>query len=176
MGSTYALWDVQDVEKFCAHIATLFCNRTRTRLSAADMEDLVAYLVAETWRLSEKFRPTTPAARFRSYAHGQLCYRCTDWMRSHRGRSRWQWADHSYERIRPQLVSLDAPIGDDGSGGTLGDTLPSRAGDGSPDRDEAPLWLHDLGDSTRAADTALLRAEFRRRARGRARRKRALRG
>jgi DNA-binding NarL/FixJ family response regulator len=30
-----------------------------------------------------------------------------DWIRRHRGRTKWQWADDTYERPRTKLVSLD---------------------------------------------------------------------
>lgn len=175
LNTTYALADMEDVEGFCSRVAHLFCNRTRTRLDAADFEDLVSFLIAECWRLSERYTPTTSRARFKSYAYGPLTYRCTDWTRKHLGRSKWQWSNGKvYERERPQVASLDRPIGDGAD--TLGSSLANGAGDGPADRDTSLSWFHGAGDRQRAADTALLRADCRRRARARAERRRADRG
>ena len=53
---------------------------------------------------------------------GRLSNRCTDWLRQHRGRTRWQFAGHTYEPTIPKPVSLDAPAaGDDGS--TVGENV-----------------------------------------------------
>lgn len=154
LNSTYRLHDIDDVEAFCAHVAQLFYGRTQTRLSPSEHEDLIAYLIVETSKLSERYTPTTPQARFHSYAHSLLNHRCTDWLRLHRGRSRWSWGDGTvYERKRPTLLSLDRAAGNDPEGDPLGSTLADRSGDDEADRvarDDARLFaaadLHSAGD------------------------------
>jgi RNA polymerase sigma factor (sigma-70 family) len=168
LGSTYSLHDVEDVEEFCGHIARLFYSRTEIRLTHSEHDDLVAYLIAECWKLSERYNPTSPYARFRSYAHSLLSRRCIDWMRSHRGRSRWQWKDHSYERKRPQLISLDAVVSYDDHARTLGEFVADRTGDPAAGGDSDLAWLFAQGNRERNRDFRVLRKEFAARTRQRA--------
>jgi DNA-directed RNA polymerase specialized sigma24 family protein len=162
-----------DIEALCWQVAHKYCQSIQSYLEPADVEDLAAFLLVEAWKASERYAPITETARFSSYARRILGARCVDWYRLRFGRTVWKFRDREYRRERPVVLSLDAPRGDDG---TLGQSLASRPGDGSPDRDASLSWFHGAGDQQRAADTALLRAESRRRARVRAERKRAERG
>lgn len=159
--ATLKLHEIDDVTGFCAHIATLYCARSRTNLNAADYDDLIQYLTVECWRLSERFQPTTPKARFRPYAQSQLNYRCVDWLRTntHNKRTKWQWSGGKvYERERVVLVSIDKPLhGDNDDSGTLADTLVGSAGDLAADRGSALDWLVRAGDSETHRDLAILR-------------------
>ena len=116
------LHDVRDVELYCARIL----HRANLTLAHHDSEDLLAYLVETCWELSLVYRPNGQPARFSSYAAPILQRRVTDWQRKTKGRTRWTFRDHIYERPRPILVSLDSvtPELD-----RLGASLDPRAGD-----------------------------------------------
>jgi hypothetical protein len=179
LSELYALHDVRDVEALCQVVAHKYCQSIQSYLEPTDVEDLTAFLLVEAWKASERYAPTTETARFSSYVRRVLGARCVDWYRLRFGRTVWKFHDREYRRSRPVLISLDAPRSGDGGRlerGTLGEAVGGRPGDGSPDRLEDPLWIHDCGDQSRLADSAILRAESRRRARDRAERKRALRG
>jgi DNA-directed RNA polymerase specialized sigma24 family protein len=176
LSETYALHDVRDIEALCWQVAHKYCQSIQSYLEPADVEDLVAFLLVEAWKASERYSPITQTARFSSYARRILGARCVDWYRLRFGRTVWKWSDgREYRRERRVVLSLNAPRGANNEG-TLGESLRSQPGDGPPDRLEDPLWIHDCGDQSRLADTAILRAESRRRARVRAERKRAERG
>jgi hypothetical protein len=167
----YELHDVDDVEALCEHVANLWARRTQTRLSPADHEDLVAFLIAEAWRLGERFRPTAATAKFRSYAMSLLPYRATDWLRqspSGSGRTRWTFATNSYERPVVHTLSLDAPLADDHEG-TLRDTVSDLSADPAGDRGEALDWLFAVASREAERDLHRLRDEHARRTRERTR-------
>jgi hypothetical protein len=104
----YSLHDIDDVEALCARSARAWATKTEARLSPEDMESLVAFLIAAVWTMSERYDPDRSSS-FKAVVLGRLGNRSTDWFRQHRGRTRWRWSDGTtYERERPQLVSLDA--------------------------------------------------------------------
>lgn len=160
LNATYRLHDVGDVEALCVRAARRYCDRTRTRLQPVDFDGLVAFLVAAAWRCGDRYDPSR-GVKFSALLNGILSNRCTDWMRQFRGRTKWQWATHSYERQRPQPLSLDAPAGDDGR--TLADFVADR--DGDPQADRGSVAFRELlADRDREApwDQALCRAAARR--------------
>lgn len=57
--------------------------------------------------MSTRYDPARSTS-FKAIVIGRLSNRCVDWMRQHRGRTRWQFAGHTYERELPRPVSLDA--------------------------------------------------------------------
>jgi DNA-directed RNA polymerase specialized sigma24 family protein len=178
--SKLALFDVDDGEAFVERVARNWCRRTRSDLTAADREDMHAYLLAELWRVGERFSPTEPTASFRSYAYSILSFRCTDWLRqapSGSGRTRWAWSTHTYERPVVHTLSLDAPLlGDDPAADhhSLAERVASDGGDPQVARlaDERERFdAAALRDESR--NFAVLRAEFARRSTGRTRSRRA---
>jgi DNA-directed RNA polymerase specialized sigma24 family protein len=96
-----ALHDVRDCEALCTHVI----QRSRLNLSHHDSEDLLAYLISEAWLLSERYEPG--GITFSTWATTTLRVRAYDWLRSRRGRTRWQFHDRVYARPQPVLVSFD---------------------------------------------------------------------
>jgi hypothetical protein len=115
LSSTFALHDVRDVESFTGQIV----ERSGLRLSVSDREELHVYLIEECWLLSRRY-DGSGGSRFAAWAKTTLGLRCIDWQRQRYGRTRWKFAGYTYERGRPQLVSLDA---DDPEHYQLGTTL-----------------------------------------------------
>jgi hypothetical protein len=70
---------------------------------------------------------------FKAIVLGRLGNRCVDWIRQHRGRTRWQFAGHTHEREIPRTVSLDAPAGE------RGDPLGASIGSGNGDPEAGAL-------------------------------------
>jgi hypothetical protein len=64
--------------------------------------------------MSERYDPELFSS-FEAIVRNRLSNRCTDWLRQHRGRTRWQFSGHTYERTIEQPVSLDAAAGEDGT-------------------------------------------------------------
>jgi hypothetical protein len=114
LASRYELFDIPDVEALCARAARGWTTKTEAPLSPEDMESLVAFLIAAVWRMSRTYDPARSSS-FKAIALGRLSNRSTDWFRTHRGRTRWQFSGHTYERELPQPVSLDAPTGEEGA-------------------------------------------------------------
>jgi DNA-directed RNA polymerase specialized sigma24 family protein len=112
------LFDIDDAARFVGAIAT----RTTFRLTFHDREDLEQFLLVELWRLSERYEPG--GISFSTLAGTTLRRRLVDWQRSRFGRTKWQFADHVYERPRVELVSLDDPERD-----PLGPSLAGRGVD-----------------------------------------------
>ncbi len=135
------LHDVADAEALAASIV----YGSGLELSYHDAEDLHAYLVATAWQLSLVYEPG--GISFSSWAGTTLRRRLVDWQRQRFGRTRWQFAGRSYERARPQLVSLDDPEHD-----RLGDDLTARGGDPEADCDSGLGGLYAARDRARAAD------------------------
>src|SRR3954465_538374 len=62
-----ALYDLKDVEAFCNAALDKTLKRWRASLEHGDRDDALAYLISETWRISERFNPArTPS--FAAYA------------------------------------------------------------------------------------------------------------
>jgi hypothetical protein len=104
LSSTFALHDVRDVESFTGRIV----ERCGLHLSHTDREELHVYLIETAWEISERWEPPASGKSFSGWALIILKRRVTDWQRS-RYRTRWKFADRTYERPRPQLVPLDDP-------------------------------------------------------------------
>src|SRR5438132_3110894 len=124
------LHDIRDVEGFCGRII----DRARLELSHQDNEDLWAYLIETTWELSLRFEPGD--LKFSTYATHTLRRRLVDWQRRDGGRTRWQFADRTYERELPRFVEIDDQLpgslsspdsGTDGLRGLVGARSRQRA-------------------------------------------------
>ena len=126
LATRYELFDLPDVEALCARAARTWTTKTEARLSPEDMESLVAYLIAAVWRMSLTYDPARSSS-FKAIVIGRLSNRATDWFRKHRGRTRWQFSGHTYERELPIPVSLDAAAGERGD--PLGASIGSSDGD-----------------------------------------------
>ena len=123
-------------------------------------ESLVAFLIAAVWPMSRTYDPARSPS-FKAIVIGRLSNRSTDWFRTHRSRTRWQFSGHTHERELPQPISLDAHTDD--HGGELAELV------GAVDRDlEASTGPDPFGgllndrDSKAAWDIALCRALARR--------------
>lgn len=99
---------VEDAEAFCADIL----RKRNLNLTHHQQERLLAYLVTEAWKLSNRYQSNT--IRFTTWATITLKHRITDWLRSPDaqaeglpGRTRWQFNTHTYHRPGPQHIPLD---------------------------------------------------------------------
>jgi DNA-directed RNA polymerase specialized sigma24 family protein len=137
-----SLHDVDDAAKFVASIAT----RSNLRLSYHDQEDLHQYLLVEAWKLSVQ-EPRPWRTSFSGWVTPLLRLRIVDWQRQRNGRTVWKFANHTYERERPQLLSLDDPERDH-----LGAALAASTSDPAASGDTSLAWLVGAGDRTRAQD------------------------
>jgi hypothetical protein len=148
----FSLHDIRDVRGFCSTIAS-----RRLSLSRDDREDLEAYLVSECWKLSLSYQRGNPKfpPRFSVHATRVLSLRTVDWMRQRFGRTRWQFAGHTYERERPRPLSLDDGVVAD----RLGQALSPVDGDHETGRDEDLRRLYAERDRCRDRDLALLGLE-----------------
>ena len=135
------LHDVADVEALMAR-AIERSGHTGT-LRPHQRDDLLTYLVEVAWELSLRWEPDRGGPNFGVFAYVTGQRRIIDWFRAEFGRSRWQWAGHSYERERPDLVLLD-----DG----LVDALPAGTGDPALDSSPDLRGLLDAGDRQEARD------------------------
>jgi DNA-directed RNA polymerase specialized sigma24 family protein len=100
----WTLHDVGDVERLCTSIV----RRSKLRLSRDEEEDLTVYLIETCWELSLRYQPGTGSTTsFLGWATTNLRLRAIDWRRSRYGRTTWRFANHTYERPRPLLLSLD---------------------------------------------------------------------
>ena len=98
------LHDVADAEGLCARII----QRSSLTLSFHEHEDLLAFLVETAWELSLSYEPGDLSfpPNFSTYANTILSRRCFDWKRG-QGRTRWQFANRTYERTLPVFTTLD---------------------------------------------------------------------
>jgi DNA-directed RNA polymerase specialized sigma24 family protein len=136
-----SLHDVDDASRFVASIVT----RSNLRLSYHDAEDLHQYLLGEAWKLSLRYKPG--GGSFSSFAGTTRRLRVVDWTRQRNGRTVWKFANHTYERERPQLVSLDDPERDH-----LGTSLAASAGDPAAGGGADFARLFGAGDRQRVED------------------------
>jgi hypothetical protein len=97
------LHDLRDTEALCTNLI----RNTKHNLNHQDQEDLLAYLIAEAWELSRKYRPGTRS--FTAYATDLLKLRIESWNRSplRGGRTTWKFKTHTYQRPQPDITSLD---------------------------------------------------------------------
>jgi hypothetical protein len=153
LASRYELHDIPDVEALCARAAHRWASKNEARLSTDDLESLVSFLIAAVWRMSERYDPAKSTS-FRAVVIGRLGNRCVDWLRQHRGRTRWQFSGHTHEREIPRTVSLDA----DGGDGPLRELVSAVDRDPAEGLDPAFGGLLSNGDGERDWDHAVLRA------------------
>ena len=97
------LHDITDVEAFCTTIA----NGSLRQHNPTDQEDLIAYLIEETWILSLRYHPG--GITFSTWARHTLHRRTIDHLRKRDGRTTWQFNGSRHERARRTIVSLDDP-------------------------------------------------------------------
>jgi hypothetical protein len=125
------LWNIKDTEAFCRRIIDNHIKSTRSPLGPDDYDEALSHLITEAWIASNRFTPTTPTVKFSPYAHRILSFRIIDWRRQS-FRTRWQFADSTYERDRIDPLSLDHQSP---NGHRLADTLTAPAGDPAADSD-----------------------------------------
>lgn len=117
MADRLALHDVEDAAAFVAAIA----SASGLALSRDDREDLEQYLLAECWKLSERYEPS--GFPFSNWAWRTLKLRVVDWQRQRFGRRTWRFHDRVHERPRIHLQPLD------GDGDQLAELEPASSGD-----------------------------------------------
>lgn len=88
-----ALHNITDVEAFCTHIA----NGRLKQHNPQDQEELIAYLITETWLLSRRYNPSK--GTFSAWAANTLHRRIIDWLRNKHGDTR--------HTPRPPTTTLD---------------------------------------------------------------------
>ena len=119
-----------DVEKLSRKVLENHLRKTQSTLTEHDYDDALAYLVATTWELSQRYNPDKGPA-FSTYAWRLLSLRIVDWRREHHGRNKWTFSTHTHTRQLTQPLSLDHHHAADGT--TLGDTLTATTGDPATD-------------------------------------------
>jgi DNA-directed RNA polymerase specialized sigma24 family protein len=149
-------WQLEDVGDVEALVATL-ARDVAADLQWHEREDLVAYLLGLVWERHEKWdREKTPS--FRQFATYLLRLRIVDHCRQQRGRTRWTFSSgYTYERVRPELVSLEFPVGDGEL--ELGEVVAARTGDPQTDCDPDLSRLLGGGSRQRAQDLDALGIE-----------------
>lgn len=101
LNGTLALHDCRDIEAHCRWII----QHSRITPQPADHEDLLAYLIATAWELS--LPPQRWNTSYTGWATPLLHLRTIDWYRARNGRTRWQFADYTYQREQPIVLSLN---------------------------------------------------------------------
>lgn len=119
LNGTLPLHDIRDVEAFCNDII----HRRHLQLTPHQHEDLLAYLIEETWELSTRYQPG--GITFSTWAGNTLRRRLVDHIRTRDGRTIWRFATHTYERPRPTIISLDTELGHPQRHQHLDDPAPS---------------------------------------------------
>lgn len=127
LGAKWVLLDVADVEgliwKAVGH------STAAAELRPHEQDDLVSYLLAEAWIISERFDASRGSVCFSTFLYASIQRRIVDFVRRERGRTKWQFADRTYERPHVELVSLnlfaqrgkdDSPSSGDSEHGELG--------------------------------------------------------
>jgi hypothetical protein len=97
---------IDDAEAFCWKV---IANSNRD-LDSGQRERLHQFLLIELWSLSKQYRPGN--VTFSTVAGNTLPKRIVDWERSAEegGRLKWQFADRTYERELPLVVSFDPEL------------------------------------------------------------------
>jgi hypothetical protein len=108
LNGTLALNGIHDVEAFCIYIL----KRSRLKLTPHEHEDALAYLIEETWILSQHHRPG--AGTFTAHAATRLPQRLIDWQRKRKDTrypSNTRYTQHSLDdhRIRNRLDNDPTP-------------------------------------------------------------------
>lgn len=125
--------DIRDVEAYGRRLI----QRSRVpELNYHEYEELLSWIIAKAWELTDKY--DAGKGSFSNFCGVRI--RVADWERERNGRTKWQFADRTYERPRPQFVPLDdRPEQAD----------PSAEMDGSTHRLAAELRLYGAGDSAK---------------------------
>jgi hypothetical protein len=87
-------------------------DRPGMTLTESDREDLLAYLIAEAWKASQRFQPVDDGRgtnRLAGYVVKTLHFRLVDWVRATKGSTRYP-----NSRIVATLVPLTPSIEADG--------------------------------------------------------------
>jgi hypothetical protein len=134
-----ALYDIDDVERYTAYLIR--------RSSHPYDEDLHAYLIEQTWKLSQRYDPNLSSQTFRAYAGATLAKRIIDYTRAQNG-------DHRYKigRARQPTISIDHSRPDEPQPSTSWDPPRDRDADQlvrllrARSSDEA--WRHQEHDPT----------------------------
>jgi DNA-directed RNA polymerase specialized sigma24 family protein len=116
LNGTLALFDVRDTEALAAKALDDQLRGMGAVLREHEREDALAFLIATIWEVSLSYDPRRSKC-FEHFAYSICRRRAIDWIRKHRGRTRWQWsptAKHTHageiiERERPDILSLDGP-------------------------------------------------------------------
>jgi hypothetical protein len=85
----WSLHDVEDVEAFCSRVLDERLHRFGAVLRPDMYDDALAYLLAETWKLSEKWDPAKGIPSFSTFAYRRLRFAVVNWFRATFGDSRY---------------------------------------------------------------------------------------
>jgi hypothetical protein len=153
-----------DLEAVSRAVAGAYLRRIGAHLRAHQREDLLAYLVAAAWQISERFDPKRNDD-FEGYLTALLSRRPTDWYRLTIVDARH--GDIEAKAAIALPYSLDAPAGSqsdpigDGTIGYLAAGLvdPEPVGDGGTGADGGcpPIWMDRSRDRERARRLAAVR-------------------
>lgn len=92
LNGVLSLGDIRNVEKACDRIVEQHLRARRSMLTPSERDDLLAYLIGETWVLWRRYDPAR-GAKFATFAYPQLRLRVLDWykIRIGRGSSPGHW-------------------------------------------------------------------------------------
>jgi len=160
----YELFDVHDVEELCTRGAKMWMKRTRTRLTPQEVESLVSFLIAATWRMSLTY-DRSRSSSFEAVVRTRIPNRCVDWIRLEYKRTVWKFGDREHRRDIERPVPLDRVDGDGESAGQLRDgvysvgaAFESGGGDPAAGGDPDPFGgLLDGRGREEARDLAIVR-------------------
>jgi hypothetical protein len=124
----WSLHDVEDVEAFCARVLDERLKRFGAVLRPDMYDDAMAYLLAETWKLSTKWDPAKGIPSFSTFAYRRLRFAVVNWYRATFGDSRYNTARRAALNA---TLSLEA---DFPSGTELVELIAGSAGDPAEDR------------------------------------------
>jgi len=141
LNGVLALWDVADVERFCrkAIDAELKAGRSG-ELTPADYDDALAYVIAETWILAERFKPGT-SSTFSTYAYPKCRLRFVNWLAKRFGRTGYRPLVNRYQQESLEAHTEHRAAWEEGiSGGEptnsrLGVLVDPKSNDHSANRD-----------------------------------------
>jgi hypothetical protein len=138
-----------DAERFAASVLHRELRRRQATLREHDFEDALSFLLAQLWRLSERF-DSSRGLDFDGYAGKWLPPSFTDWYRA-------RFVDKRYEYGDPERRDAIAFAGSlDGIG--MGIVVPIHSGSDEADSDEARGRLERERDRFRARDIATIRS------------------
>src|SRR5687767_13005185 len=124
----WSLHDVEDVEAFCGRVLDERLKRYGGVLRPDVYEDALAYLLAETWKLSIKWDPAKGIPSFSTFAYRRLRFAVVNWYRATYGDSRF---NKGRRAALNATLSLDADFASDTQ---LVEFIAGSAGDPADDR------------------------------------------